>query len=181
MISRRRATNPIRKTIDFHLRLLAELRKRGNGGPTERKDPIRHLFLGQLVAAHDTGRLQFFGDHAHLTERRAFAAYLVLASRVPPRLLPACTRAVAAVSITKRKEVDRRILRLPPTGVDDFGADRLQHRREAPCDGAKSDQPDGTARQLAKIVRQGRVEGPAFSSAGQTIEFGQTRRRSSRR
>jgi len=37
---------------------------------------FRRLFLAQLVAAHDTGRLQFFRDHAHLAERRAFAAYL---------------------------------------------------------------------------------------------------------
>ena len=37
---------------------------------------FRRLFLAQLVAAHDAGRLQFFGNHAHLTERRAFTAYL---------------------------------------------------------------------------------------------------------
>ena len=37
---------------------------------------FRRLFLAKLVAAHDTGRLQFFGDHAHLAERRAFTAYL---------------------------------------------------------------------------------------------------------
>ena len=28
------------------------------------------------MAAHDTGRVQFFGDHAHLAGRRAFTAYL---------------------------------------------------------------------------------------------------------
>jgi hypothetical protein len=28
------------------------------------------------VAARDAGRLQFFGDHAHLAERHAFTAYL---------------------------------------------------------------------------------------------------------
>jgi len=37
---------------------------------------FRRLFLTQLVAAHDAGRLQFFGDHAHLAERRAFITYL---------------------------------------------------------------------------------------------------------
>ena len=37
---------------------------------------FRRLFLAKLVAAHDTGCLQFFGDHAHLAERRAFTAYL---------------------------------------------------------------------------------------------------------
>jgi hypothetical protein len=37
---------------------------------------FRRLFLERLVAAHDAGRLQFFGDHAQLAERHAFTAYL---------------------------------------------------------------------------------------------------------
>jgi hypothetical protein len=37
---------------------------------------FRRLFLDKLAAAHAAGRLQFFGDHAHLAERRAFAAFL---------------------------------------------------------------------------------------------------------
>jgi hypothetical protein len=37
---------------------------------------FRRLFLAKLVAAQDTGRLQFFGDYAHLAERHAFTAYL---------------------------------------------------------------------------------------------------------
>ena len=37
---------------------------------------FRRLFLAEFVAAHDTGRLQFFGDYAHRAERRAFRAYL---------------------------------------------------------------------------------------------------------
>src|SRR5271165_4874138 len=37
---------------------------------------FRRLFLEKLVAAHDAGRLQFFGDHAPLAEPAAFAAYL---------------------------------------------------------------------------------------------------------
>src|SRR5262249_52284409 len=32
--------------------------------------------LAKLVAAHHTGRLQFFADHSRLAERRAFTAYL---------------------------------------------------------------------------------------------------------
>jgi len=32
--------------------------------------------LEMLLAAHDTGRLQFFGDHAHLAGKAAFKAYL---------------------------------------------------------------------------------------------------------
>ncbi len=37
---------------------------------------FRRLFLNKLVAAHQAGRLQFFGDHTHLGDARAFAAYL---------------------------------------------------------------------------------------------------------
>ena len=37
---------------------------------------FRRLFLEQLAAAHDAGCLQFFGDHARLAERGAFAAYV---------------------------------------------------------------------------------------------------------
>jgi hypothetical protein len=37
---------------------------------------FRRLFLEKLTAAHQAGRLQFFGDHLHLVERRAFTAYL---------------------------------------------------------------------------------------------------------
>jgi hypothetical protein len=37
---------------------------------------FRRLVLEQLTAAHEAGRLHFFGDHAPLVERHAFAAYL---------------------------------------------------------------------------------------------------------
>ena len=37
---------------------------------------FRRLFLERLVAAHNAGRLHFFGDHAALTGRGAFAAFL---------------------------------------------------------------------------------------------------------
>ena len=37
---------------------------------------FRRLFLKKLTAAHDAGVLRFFGDHAHLDDARAFAAYL---------------------------------------------------------------------------------------------------------
>ena len=37
---------------------------------------FRRLFLAKLIAAHDAGRLQFFGHHAHLAECPAFTAYL---------------------------------------------------------------------------------------------------------
>ena len=37
---------------------------------------FRRLMLQMLLAAHDAGRLQFFGDHAHLAGKAAFKAYL---------------------------------------------------------------------------------------------------------
>jgi hypothetical protein len=37
---------------------------------------FRGLMLGKLLAAHKAGQLKFFGQHAHLAARKAFAAYL---------------------------------------------------------------------------------------------------------
>ncbi|HEX9572186.1 MAG TPA: IS91 family transposase [Burkholderiales bacterium] len=37
---------------------------------------FRPLMLEMLIAAHDAGRLQFFGDHAHFADKAAFKAYL---------------------------------------------------------------------------------------------------------
>jgi hypothetical protein len=37
---------------------------------------FRRLFLTMLVAAHDDGRLTFFGEHAGLSDAHAFAGYL---------------------------------------------------------------------------------------------------------
>jgi len=37
---------------------------------------FRRLFLDKLAADHAAGRLQFFGEHAHLADPRAFAAFL---------------------------------------------------------------------------------------------------------
>jgi Putative transposase/Transposase zinc-binding domain len=37
---------------------------------------FRRLFLEQLAAAHEGGRLHFFGDHTPLADRHAFATYL---------------------------------------------------------------------------------------------------------
>src|SRR5262249_57333307 len=37
---------------------------------------FRRLFLEQLAAANEVGRLYFFADHAPLAQRHAFAAYL---------------------------------------------------------------------------------------------------------
>jgi transposase-like zinc-binding protein/putative transposase len=45
--------------------------------PVDVLSPLfRRLFLHKLLAAHREGRLTFFGKHARLAERTAFAAYL---------------------------------------------------------------------------------------------------------
>jgi hypothetical protein len=60
--------------------LIRARRSRGSRGRNSRAGRLsrlfRRLFLEQLTALHATGRLRFFGDHAHLAERRAFTAYL---------------------------------------------------------------------------------------------------------
>src|SRR6266852_3152223 len=38
--------------------------------------------LAKLLAAHNAGRLKFFGQHAHLAARKAFAAYLAPLRRI---------------------------------------------------------------------------------------------------
>jgi hypothetical protein len=43
---------------------------------------FRGLFLHKLLAAHREGRLTFFGKHARLAERKAFAAYLAPSRKV---------------------------------------------------------------------------------------------------
>jgi hypothetical protein len=56
---------------------------------------FRRLFLEKLVAAHDAGRLRFFGELIHLADADAFAAYLAplrktrwfVYSKRPPELL----------------------------------------------------------------------------------------------
>ena len=40
------------------------------------------LMLAKLLAAHKAGRLTFFGQHAHLAARKAFAAYLAPLRRI---------------------------------------------------------------------------------------------------
>jgi len=37
---------------------------------------FRRLFLNKLTAVHQAGAVRFFGDHSHLNDTRAFAAYL---------------------------------------------------------------------------------------------------------
>ncbi len=50
---------------------------------------FRRLMLEMLIAAHDAGRLQFFGDHAHLADKAAFKAITHLFCRAQ---IPIATR-----------------------------------------------------------------------------------------
>ena len=43
---------------------------------------FRRRMLAKLLAAHKAGRLKFFGQYAHLAERKAFAAYLAPLRRI---------------------------------------------------------------------------------------------------
>ena len=54
---------------------------------------FRGLMLAKLLAAHKAGQLKFFGQHAHLAERKAFAAYSGAAAQAQVvRLLKAPVR-----------------------------------------------------------------------------------------
>jgi hypothetical protein len=85
---------------------------------------FRRLFLGKLLAAHQAGRLAFFGDNAALAEPRAFAAFLAPLRRTkwvvyakkpfggPQAVLPYLSRYTHRVAIS-----NRRLIAADKTGV----------------------------------------------------------------
>ena len=85
---------------------------------------FRRLFLGQLLAAHQAGRLVFFGDHAALAEPRAFATFLAPLRKVewvvyakkpfggPQAVLAYLSRYTHRVAIS-----NRRLISADETGV----------------------------------------------------------------
>jgi hypothetical protein len=85
---------------------------------------FRRLFLEQLVAAHQAGRLQFFGQHAALADTRAFAAFLAPLRRAewvvyskkpfggPEAVLAYLSRYTHRVAIS-----NRRLIAVDQTGV----------------------------------------------------------------
>ncbi len=98
---------------------------------------FRRLFLERLVAAHDVGRLQFFGDHAQLAERDAFTAYLVPVRKAewvvyakrpfggPETVLAYLSRYTHRVAIA-----NSRLIALDDTGVTFKWKDYRAKRRE---------------------------------------------------
>jgi predicted Zn-ribbon and HTH transcriptional regulator len=85
---------------------------------------FRRLFLEQLVAAHEAGRLQFFGQHAALADTAAFAAFLASLRRAewvvyskkpfggPEAVLAYLSRYTHRVAIS-----NRRLIAVEETGV----------------------------------------------------------------
>ena len=85
---------------------------------------FRRLFLEQLVAAHEAGRLQFFGQHAALADTTAFAAFLAPLRRSewvvyakkpfggPPAVLAYLSRYTHRIAIS-----NRRLMAVDKTGV----------------------------------------------------------------
>jgi Putative transposase len=76
---------------------------------------FRPLMLEMLVAAHDAGRLQFFGDHAHLADKAAFKAYLAPLHRI--KWFVHCKRPFAGPAVTTRVRAEA-LPEVPP--VADF-------------------------------------------------------------
>jgi len=85
---------------------------------------FRRLFLGNLLAAHQAGRLKFFGAHTHLADARAFTAYLAPLRKVewvvyakkpfggPQAVLAYLSRYTHRVAIS-----NRRLISADDTGV----------------------------------------------------------------
>ena len=84
---------------------------------------FRRLFLEKLLAAHQAGRLQFFGDHAALADAQAFAAYLapLRRSRMGRLCQAAVRRARGRAGLSVALHPPRRHLQQP--------ADRLRPQR----------------------------------------------------
>jgi hypothetical protein len=97
--------------------------------------------LAKLLAAHNAGRLKFFGQHAHLAARKAFAAYLAPLRRIkwhvyskppfggPKAVLAYLSRYTHRVAIS-----NRRLIACDQHGVTfrykDYRADgRARHKR----------------------------------------------------
>ena len=101
---------------------------------------FRRLFLQMLVAAHDAGRLQFFGDHARLADKAAFTAYLAPLRKIdwvvyakepfagPKQVLRYLSRYTHRVAISNRRLIVRRRERrhLQVQGLSDRRARPLQ-------------------------------------------------------
>ena len=101
---------------------------------------FRRLFLQMLVAAHDAGRLQFFGDHVRLADKAAFKAYLRPLREIdwvvyakepfagPKQVLRYLSRYTHRIAISNRRllSADQKRRHLQVQGLSDRGARPLQ-------------------------------------------------------
>jgi putative transposase/transposase-like zinc-binding protein len=85
---------------------------------------FRRLMLEQLAAAHAAGKLQFFGEHAHLAAAAAFAAFLAPLKKTnwfvyakPPFAGPEAVRAYLARYTHRVAISNRRLVALDADGV----------------------------------------------------------------
>ena len=101
---------------------------------------FRRLFLQMLVAAHDAGRLQFFGDHVRLADKAAFKAYLRPLREIdwvvyakepfagPKQVLRYLSRYTHRIAISNRRllSADQKRRHLQVQRLSDRGASPLQ-------------------------------------------------------
>ena len=101
---------------------------------------FRRLMLEMLVAAHEAGRLQFFGQHAHLADKAAFNVYLAPLHRTkwfvyskrpfagPEQVLTYLSRYTHRVAIANSRliAVRHNHCQLQVQGLPDRGARSLQ-------------------------------------------------------
>ena len=84
---------------------------------------FRRLFLEKLVAAHQAGELQFFGNHAALADAQAFAAYLapLRKSRMGGLQQTPIRRARGSAGLSRALHPPRCHLQQPFDRLDDNG------------------------------------------------------------
>jgi len=101
---------------------------------------FRRLFLEKLAAAHEAGRLHFFGDHSPLADRGAFAAYLAPLRKIewvvyskPPFGGPQAVLAYLSRYTHRVAIANSRLLSLDDAGVTfkwkDYRAKRRQRHK----------------------------------------------------
>jgi hypothetical protein len=101
---------------------------------------FRRLFLEKLAAAHEAGRLHFFGDHSPLADRAAFAAYLAPLRKIewvvyskPPFGGPQAVLAYLSRYTHRVAIANSRLLSLDDAGVTfkwkDYRAKRRQRHK----------------------------------------------------
>ena len=142
------------------------------------------LMLAKLLAAHKAGRLTFFGQHAHLAARKAFAAYLAPLRRInwyvyskppfggPKAVLAYLSRYTHRVAISNRRLItfDQHRRHLQVQG--------LPRRRPRPIQAHDARAPtSSSAASCMHVLPKGLPPHPPLRPARQTILCRQHRAR----